>query len=111
MGLSINVGIDFLDLLLRFSRMNLEMDTGNVTTKGQLVIPARIRRRFGIKAGTRVRFVEREGEIVLQPITSAAIRNLCGILKSETSVTAELLKERARDRSREDEKIAKFGTR
>jgi AbrB family looped-hinge helix DNA binding protein len=91
--------------------MNLEMDTGNVTTKGQLVIPARIRRRFGIKAGTRVRFVEREGEIVLQPITSAAIRNLCGILKSETSVTAELLKERARDRAREDEKIAKFGTR
>ena len=87
------------------------METGNVTTKGQLVIPARIRRRYGIKNGTRVRFVEREGEIVLQPVTSATIRNLCGILKSETSVTAELLAERACDREREEAKTAKFGTR
>jgi len=87
------------------------VDTGNVTTKGQLVIPARIRRRFGIKAGTRVRFVERDGEIVLQPVTSAAIRGLCGILKSDSPVTAELLTERARDREREDAKLAKFGPR
>ena len=87
------------------------MDTGNITTKGQLVIPARIRRRYGIKKGTRVRFIEREGEIALQPVTSAAIRGLCGILKSETSVTADLLQERARDREREEAKIAKFRPR
>jgi AbrB family looped-hinge helix DNA binding protein len=87
------------------------LDTGNVTTKGQLVIPARIRRRFGIKAGTRVRFIERGEEIILQPVTSTTIRNLCGILKSETPVTAELLIERARDREREDAKVAKFRSR
>ena len=87
------------------------MDTGNVTTKGQLVIPARIRRRFGIKAGTRIRFVERDGEIVLQPVTSAAIRSLCGALKSDTAATADLLTERARDREREEAKLAKFRTR
>ena len=83
------------------------MDHGSVTTKGQLVIPARIRRRFGIKAGTRVRFLEREGEIVLQPVTSAAIRGLCGVLKSESSVTADLVAERAADRDREEGKVAK----
>jgi len=87
------------------------LDTGNVTTKGQLVIPARIRRRFGIKAGTRVRFIERGGEIVLQPVTSAAIRSLCGILKSESPATAELLAERARDRERDDAKVARFRSR
>ena len=87
------------------------MDTGSVTTKGQLVIPARIRRRFGIKAGTRVRFIERGGEIVLQPVTSAAIRSLCGVLKSDTSVTADLLADRARDNAREEHKGAKFRTR
>jgi AbrB family looped-hinge helix DNA binding protein len=87
------------------------VDTGNVTTKGQLVIPARIRRRFGIKAGTRIRFVERDGEIVLQPVTSAAIRGLCGILKSETSATADLLSERTRDKEREEAKLAKLGSR
>jgi AbrB family looped-hinge helix DNA binding protein len=87
------------------------METSNVTTKGQLVIPARIRRRYGIKTGTRVRFVEREGEIALQPITSAAIRSLCGFLKSDTSVTAELLEERTRDRAREEGKVARFRSR
>jgi AbrB family looped-hinge helix DNA binding protein len=87
------------------------METSNITSKGQLVIPARIRRRYGIKTGTRVRFVERDGEIVLQPITSAAIRSLRGILKSETSVTAELLAERARDKEREEKKVASFRPR
>ncbi len=77
------------------------METGKVVTKGQLVIPARIRRRYRIKTGTRVRFVEREGEIALQPVTSA-VRALCGILKSETPVSADLIAERARDRERED---------
>lgn len=87
------------------------MEISNITTKGQLVIPARIRRRYGIKTGTRVRFVERDGEIVLQPITSAAIRSLCGILKSETSVTAELMAERTRDKEREEKKVASFRPR
>lgn len=87
------------------------MSTGNVTTKGQLVIPAKIRRRLGIKAGTRVRFIERGGEIVLQPVTAAAVRGLCGVLQSETSVTADLLEERRRDRGHEEQRIAKFRTR
>jgi AbrB family looped-hinge helix DNA binding protein len=87
------------------------VDTGNVTTKGQLVIPARLRRRLGIKAGTRIRFVERGGEIVLQPMTSTAIRALCGVLKSETSVTAELLDERRREREHEEHEVANFRSR
>ena len=80
------------------------MDTGSVTTKGQLVIPARLRRRYGIKAGTKVRFIERADELVLQPVTSAAIRRLCGVLKSETSITEDLLADRAGERKRDEEK-------
>ena len=87
------------------------METGNVTTKGQLVIPARIRRRYGIKAGTRVRFIERGDELVLQPVTAAAIRQLCGVLESATSVTAELLTARAEDRKREEAGRAGRGAR
>ena len=87
------------------------METGNVTSKGQLVIPARIRRRFGIKAGTRIRFIDRDVEIIFQPVTSAYIRSLCGILKSETSVTRELLEERARDKEREEARVANFRSR
>lgn len=82
------------------------METGNVTTKGQLVIPARIRRRYGIKAGTKVHFIERGDELVLRPVTAVAIRQLCGVLKSETSVTQELLADRRADRQREDKGLA-----
>ena len=46
----------------------MKIETSIVTTKGQLVIPARLRRRFGIKKGTRVTFVEDAGRIIVQPM-------------------------------------------
>ena len=87
------------------------METAYVTTKGRLVIPARIRRKFGIKPGTKVCFVERGNEIVFQPVTKAHIRSLCGMLKSRTSITKELLSERKVDRQREEAKFERLGIR
>ncbi len=87
------------------------MDTAYVTTKGQLVIPARIRRKLGIKPGTKVCFVERGNEILFQPVTKEYIRSVCGMLKSTTSVTEELLNERKKDREREETKLEKLRAR
>ena len=84
------------------------MDAAYVTTKGQLVIPARIRRKLGIKPGTKVCFVERGGEILFQPVTKEYIRSVCGMLKSTTSVTHELLTERRKDKEREEAKLEKL---
>lgn len=81
------------------------MDTASVTSKGQLVVPARLRRRYGIKAGTKIRFIERPDGILFQPVTPEYIRSVCGMLSSDTSVTADLLEERARDREREDQAL------
>ena len=78
-------------------------ETSTVTSKGQLVVPARIRRRFGIKPGTEVRFIEREGEIVFQPVTTEFIRSLQGSLREEGPATVALLRDRAADRKREEE--------
>ena len=87
------------------------METARVTSKGQLVVPARLRRKYGIKPGTKICFIERENEIVFQPVTREYIRSICGVLKSETSVTGELLKERARDKEREEANLEKIGAR
>ena len=87
------------------------MKTAYVSSKGQLVIPADIRRRYGIKPGTKVQFIEKDDQIVLQPVTKALIRSLCGIYKGEKSMTGELLKERAKDREREEAKFEKFRSR
>lgn len=85
------------------------MDASYVTTKGQLVIPVRIRRKLGIKPGTKVCFVERGGEILFQPVTKEYIRSVCGMLKSPTSVTEELLSDRRKDNEREEAKLEKRG--
>lgn len=87
------------------------MEVAYVTSKGQLVIPAKLRRKYGIKPGTKVCFIEGEREIIFQPVTKEYIRSVAGMLKSDTPATKELLKERAKDKQREEKKGAKIGAR
>jgi AbrB family looped-hinge helix DNA binding protein len=54
-----------------------------VTSKGQLVIPADIRKRYRIRRGTRVRIEEVEQGILVRPMTEDAIDRLCGILEGK----------------------------
>lgn len=77
----------------------MKIETSVVTTKGQLVIPARLRRRFGIKKGTRVTFSEQDGRIIIQPVTREFIRGLRGSLKGGPSTLEILLEERKRERT------------
>ncbi len=81
------------------------METARVTSKGQLVIPSRLRRKYGIRPGTKICFIERDREILFQPVTREYIRSVCGMLKSDVSATGELLKERARDKEREEAEL------
>lgn len=49
-----------------------------VSTKGQVVIPAELRQEMGLESGTQVA-VERQGDVILlRPITSDFIRGLRG---------------------------------
>ena len=86
------------------------MDSVYVTTRGQIVIPARLRRKLGIKPGTKVCFIEHGSEILFQPLTKQYIRSICGMLKDTTSATAELLIEHKKDREREQAKRKMLGT-
>ena len=74
------------------------MDSVYVTTRGRIVIPARLRRKLGIKPGTKVCFIEHGSDILFQPVTKEYVRSVCGMLKDTTSATAELLIERKKDR-------------
>lgn len=51
------------------------------TTKGQVVIPLRLRKEFHIEAGTRAVVEATSDGILLKPVTSAAIRRARGMLK------------------------------
>jgi AbrB family looped-hinge helix DNA binding protein len=74
----------------------MRSEVGIVTTKGQLVIPAKLRRKYAIREGTRVAFVEEENRLVLQPLTAGFIRSLRGSLKGRALDI--LYEERKRDR-------------
>lgn len=73
--------------------MNEVMETAVVTTKGQVVIPAKLRRKLGIKPGTRLMFDEKNSQMIVRPITEAYIGSLQGILsdKDGDSWTGELV--------------------
>ena len=68
-----------------------------VTTKGQLVIPSKLRRKYGIRKGTRVAMIEEESRIILQPLTREYIRSLRGSLKGEPSALKFLKEGRRQD--------------
>ncbi len=76
-----------------------------VSSKGQLVIPAEIREKFGIEAGTRVKFVEEGAGLLLIPETLAAkfrmIEMMRGCTAGGPSGTDILLEDRRIERERE----------
>jgi AbrB family looped-hinge helix DNA binding protein len=73
-------------------------DSVTFTAKGQVSIPARLRRQFDIKEGTQAIVVATPEGILLKPITTAHIRSLSGSLKGKG-----VLKSLAADRRRERE--------
>ncbi len=77
----------------------MSTETSVVTSKGQLVIPARLRRRFGIKRGTLIAFTEDDGRMVMQPVTREFVRSLRGSLKGDSSALKVLVEERRRERA------------
>jgi len=56
-------------------------DTVWFTTKGQVVIPQRLRKLFHIEDGTRAIVTATDEGILLRPVTRHAINRLRGILK------------------------------
>lgn len=69
------------------------------TSKGQIVIPSSIRRKFGIKEGTRIEIEVDESakEIILKPITREYVHSLRGKFRGKGLLKA-LMTEKERER-------------
>ena len=87
----------------------VERTETRATEKGQIVIPAPLRKKYGIKKGTRIQIYEQGDQIVLNPLSPEVIRaklqKLRGIVKGGPSLTKELEAERARDKEKEERRI------
>jgi AbrB family looped-hinge helix DNA binding protein len=66
-------------------------------SKGQIVIPAEIRKRYHIEPGTELQVMEYGGIIYLIPPVEDPIKAACGILPSNPSLSEKLVMERKKE--------------
>jgi len=69
------------------------------TVKGQIVIPATLRRKYGIKNGTKIIVTDSGDAIILKPVTDQYLRNLQGSLKGKGGLNV-LMEERRKDKEK-----------
>lgn len=73
------------------------MATVKTLAKGQIVIPAEMRKRYHIEPGTEIQIMEYGGIIYLIPPVEDPVEAACGILLPAPSLSGRLLKERKGD--------------
>jgi len=73
------------------------MQTVKVLSKGQIVIPAGIRKKHNIMPGDQLRILEYGDAIYILPPVDDPVSDARGFLPSKPSLSEELLKERKKD--------------
>ena len=77
--------------------------TVTVSVKGQTVIPAELRKRYGIVPNSRIEFIDTGKEIVVVPLPKGdRFKNSFGVLREAGS--GDLIKARRKERLRERQK-------
>jgi AbrB family looped-hinge helix DNA binding protein len=77
------------------------MHTSTVTQKGQIVIPAPLRRKLGFEQGTKVVVIETDDGVEVRPLDARYFEQFAGVLSGEGDATHALLEERQKDKDRE----------
>lgn len=80
------------------------MHTSTVTQKGQIVIPAPLRRKLGFDQGTKVVIVETDDGVEVQPLDDRYSERFAGVLSGEGNATQALLDERQTETARENDR-------
>ena len=85
----------------------METTVSRVTSKGQIVIPKKLREKYDIAPSTRIRWIPKDDGLLLVPETEEAIKAARGMLQG-----AGLLKAYMKDKKLEKRREAKkFGER
>ena len=80
--------------------------TATISSKGQLVIPATLRKKYGLKAGSRVSIDDRDGHFTVTPNPFDALLALRGSLSHiGEDVEGWWMEEKRKEREREELRI------
>jgi AbrB family looped-hinge helix DNA binding protein len=81
------------------------MMTLTVSSKGWIVIPAELRKKYHLTPGTEVVIVDYGGVLSIIPAMKDPIKAGRGLLKDLPSLTKDLLEERRKERKREEARV------
>lgn len=76
------------------TRKGANMHIATVTTKGQIVIPASVRKKLNICKGGKLSVIERDGKIILEPIREDPVKAARGMLSTRGKVLRLLVEDR-----------------
>lgn len=86
--------------------MAITMPTrGKVSSKGWVVIPAPLRKKYGLEPGSTVEIFDAGGRIILFPGLKDPVEEAHGMLAGGPSLAQELLNERAKELEGEEAKL------
>ena len=74
-----------------------------LSQKGWVVIPAAMRKKYGLKPGANLQVVDYGGVLAIVPAFKSPIRDGAGMLKGGESLTQAVVKEHRKERERESQ--------
>jgi AbrB family looped-hinge helix DNA binding protein len=77
------------------------MAIAQVSPKGQVLIPKRIRDKYGVKPGSSVQILEEPQGIVIRSAPEDPIKAACGFLEGDFSLTQDLIWEHQKEQEGE----------
>jgi AbrB family looped-hinge helix DNA binding protein len=81
------------------------METSILTSKGQLLIPKRIRTKYGIKSGVKVIFEETESGVIIRAMNEDYFNSFRGIFKHSGNLKEEMKEMKDEEKRLEDRKF------
>lgn len=72
-----------------------------ISSKGWVVIPAELRRKYGLKPKSEVKVVDYGGVLALVPLKENPVKEGAGLLSGDSSLTETLLEEHRKEKDRE----------
>ena len=80
------------------------METSILTSKGQLLIPKRLRTKYGIKSGVKIVFEETAKGVLITPMNEQYFKSFAGILKGG-NLAADMKKMKEEEKVLEEKKL------
>ncbi len=76
-----------------------------MTSKGQLLIPKRIRTKYGIESGVKIIFEETATGVIIRPMNGQFFKSFRGILKGDGNLKQEMKDMKADEKKIENQKL------